>query len=153
MHDAWISLIIASLGRMDPIAEPLIDYRQHGAQQIGARERLTRRRRGWVSYALAEFSANPREYVRRFDAEYARYAHEYEIAHDRLATLLPVRHPAVLGCWNKARHFRRRAGLSSRRWSRLPVVLRELALRRYGRYSSGYRGAAKDLLRAALVWV
>src|SRR5258706_735236 len=35
-HDAWIALIIAAVARVTFISEPLIKYRQHPGQQIGA---------------------------------------------------------------------------------------------------------------------
>ncbi len=40
VHDEWLGAIAAATGRIDVLAEPLIDYRQHGNNQIGAR-RLT----------------------------------------------------------------------------------------------------------------
>lgn len=35
-HDAWIALIVAAVARVTFISEPLIKYRQHPGQQIGA---------------------------------------------------------------------------------------------------------------------
>ncbi len=41
VHDAWISLLIAAVARCASSAEPLIAYRQHGRQQIGAWRRFS----------------------------------------------------------------------------------------------------------------
>ncbi|MGB4247129.1 MAG: glycosyltransferase family 2 protein [Pseudohongiellaceae bacterium] len=38
MHDWWLALVASAFGRIAYIEEPLIDYRQHGANTIGARE-------------------------------------------------------------------------------------------------------------------
>lgn len=44
MHDWWFGLLAASFGRTSYIAEPLVIYRQHGANLLGARD----------AYALGE---------------------------------------------------------------------------------------------------
>jgi hypothetical protein len=38
MHDWWVACVAAVLGRTIGIPEPLVQYRQHGANAIGARE-------------------------------------------------------------------------------------------------------------------
>ena len=40
IHDGWIALAIAAVADVLAIDEPLIKYRQHGRQQIGAPERV-----------------------------------------------------------------------------------------------------------------
>jgi hypothetical protein len=37
MHDWWIALVAAALGRIETIAEPTVLYRQHAANRIGAK--------------------------------------------------------------------------------------------------------------------
>jgi glycosyltransferase involved in cell wall biosynthesis len=37
VHDEWLAAIAAAMGRIAPIPEALIDYRQHGANAIGVR--------------------------------------------------------------------------------------------------------------------
>ncbi len=34
-HDGWLAVVAAALGPVEPVAAPLIDYRQHPAQQVG----------------------------------------------------------------------------------------------------------------------
>ena len=36
MHDWWLALVAGAFGRLEPVVEPLILYRQHGANAIGA---------------------------------------------------------------------------------------------------------------------
>lgn len=36
-HDSWIAILVATAGNVHLIDEPLILYRQHGANQIGGR--------------------------------------------------------------------------------------------------------------------
>lgn len=38
MHDWWLALVAAAFGKLDFIDEPLLQYRQHGANTIGAKE-------------------------------------------------------------------------------------------------------------------
>jgi glycosyltransferase involved in cell wall biosynthesis len=37
MHDAWVACVAAAVGRTVYLSEPLVQYRQHGANAIGAR--------------------------------------------------------------------------------------------------------------------
>jgi hypothetical protein len=39
IHDAWIALMISAVARVAFIDEPLMLYRQHAAQQVGARSK------------------------------------------------------------------------------------------------------------------
>ncbi|MGH8163306.1 MAG: glycosyltransferase family 2 protein, partial [Rhodanobacteraceae bacterium] len=39
VHDEWLAIIAASLGEVDCLETPLMDYRQHGGNQIGAQRR------------------------------------------------------------------------------------------------------------------
>jgi len=49
MHDWWLSLVVAAFGQRYWLAEPLVDYRQHGGNTIGARPWQPPRRVGhWL---------------------------------------------------------------------------------------------------------
>jgi glycosyltransferase involved in cell wall biosynthesis len=39
IHDTWIAMTAAVMGVIEPLAEPLIKYRQHEQQQVGTREK------------------------------------------------------------------------------------------------------------------
>ena len=38
MHDWWLALVASAFGAIQTIEEPLVDYRQHGGNTLGARE-------------------------------------------------------------------------------------------------------------------
>lgn len=134
VHDEWLAVLGAALGglRLDPA--PLIDYRQHGANQIGARkldwgtrwarlreprtarnERLLRRARSLVDRleALGE----------QLDAGHLRAARE-KLAHEEVRAALP------------ASHLRR-----------VVPVLREWRSGRYRHYGLGTQDVLRDLVQ------
>ena len=39
IHDEWLAVVLASIGRVDIVEQPLIDYRQHANNQVGMRRR------------------------------------------------------------------------------------------------------------------
>lgn len=68
-HDLWLGLVSSSLGRIRLIREPLVDYRQHGNNAVGAVDRVTTKfksllpsramlRRGAGAYAIARYLAH-----------------------------------------------------------------------------------------------
>lgn len=134
VHDAWIALLLGAVAPLVPVAEPLVDYRQHGGNQIGAaaptiRDRV---RAVWRPRAMAS--------VPSF-ADWVTTA-EQRLAQHREAVLDPDA-LALLG--DHARHLRLRARLPARRVRRLAPVWQELRAGRYARFSNGLLSAAKDL--------
>lgn len=134
-HDEWIAIIAATRGRIDTLEEAVIDYRQHGGNQIGVRERSPTQRYLGIGVGRRQFlqrlvqrqaglAGHLRERVRG-DAEASR---EWEEAEDRL------------------RHSTARAGLSTDPLKRLRQVAGEWRSGRYARYGSGWRSALSDLL-------
>ena len=135
IHDGWIALAIAAVAGVAFIEEPLVAYRQHGAQQIGAPEAIDAPRLGVIESAahvnaysmhLASLGA----LQERLEA--GRAGPEGVAASRRIETIL--------------RHFEMRANLPSRRRDRLSLVFRELASRRYHDYGNGVRSVVKDLV-------
>ena len=65
VHDHWLALVAAAAGRIGTLREPLVDYRQHGGNIIGARpyhwraviRRLTSARPSWDIGALQRQAA------------------------------------------------------------------------------------------------
>jgi len=136
IHDGWIALAIAAVAGVACVEQPLVAYRQHGAQQIGAQASGARPRPG--AFASIAHVNNYSMYIASLGALHERLCagragRDGVAAAGRVQTIL--------------RHFEARAGLPRRRIDRLPVVARELAGRRYHDYGNGVRSAVKDLVR------
>jgi hypothetical protein len=133
LHDWWIALIAASTGRLVPIAEPLIRYRQHGGQQVGA--------------ALAGPASRSGPDIGR-EAAYRSQAEALRAAVERLedpAAPLRPRPGALAALEGQLAHLEARRTMPASRLGRLPLVARELLRGRYGRWSRGLASAARDL--------
>ncbi len=135
IHDGWISLAIAAVAGVTCVDEPLVAYRQHGAQQIGTPAAFEARRLGPIASAAhvntySMYIASLSALQERLAA--GRAGGDGVAAAGRIGTIL--------------RHFETRANLPRRRLDRLPLVIRELASRRYHDYGSGVRSAIKDLV-------
>jgi glycosyltransferase involved in cell wall biosynthesis len=139
IHDGWIALLIASVADVFFIDEPLIKYRQHARQQIGAKERKDERAPAGVEGA--------REALRR------RNSYDEMIAIGRRAQQRLAEHSdvyksddAIRKLEQRLKHLQARANLPPGKLSRARCVLRELLSRRYHLYSNGVYSAVKDLL-------
>ena len=139
VHDEWLAIIASIVGRTVVLREPLIDYRQHGGNQIGAaRLSLMQKVR-----KLAE----PRENRNR--GLVARAADLLERV-ERLAERGELRDGDVVGVTRgKLAHERGRYALPQNRLARIPFVVRSLAGRRYARYSRGVLDVVRDLVQPA----
>jgi len=136
IHDGWIALTIAAVADVIMIDEPLIKYRQHERQQIGA----------------PTTSPNASK-TRAFDA--LKRSNPVAELHRILETLEQrlLDHKDDFDCRKAlsftadySRHLDARANLPSRRLNRVPTILRELLTWRYHEYANGFKSAAKDLV-------
>lgn len=151
VHDEWLAIVAAANGGVRLLDEPTIDYRQHGANQIGMRAKLTwkirfERLRAPRSQrnirllarakALAEWAGKTAQRG-RFDSAPLRSTN----------TISPEQ------LWNDAEeklaHETVRSELSPYRWDRVSVVRRELKTGRYDRYGLGKQDALRDLVQPA----
>jgi glycosyl transferase family 2 len=140
IHDGWIALTIASVAGVVAIDEPLIEYRQHSKQQIGAPSR-------------PESTAAPRG-VQALETAFRRRnssAELHKILETLAARLLAQQNAydtrkALAFVSDYAFHLNVRANLPQRRLNRLPGILRELLTLRYHEYANGFKSAAKDLV-------
>jgi len=133
VHDEWLAALAAATGRVDVLPEALIDYRQHGSNQIGAR-------RPTLSDKLAKaMAARGSKHMQRWRRAQALL--------DRLLALQGlVPEPVVNAQRGKVAHQRFRAELPAARLARLLPVLREAASGRYERFGRGKQAIAQDLL-------
>ncbi len=134
VHDEWLAAVAAAAGRVRLLPETFIDYRQHGANQIGARrptmaDRLARLRepQGERAARLAERTALLAERGRALGVSVA-----------------------VQGQLDaKADHEARRARLPRVRLARVPAVFGGALSGRYARYSRGAMDVLRDLVTPA----
>lgn len=137
MHDAWIALIAAASGGLRTIPAPLILYRQHDSNEIGARRHSLRDR--WRDTVHTDRTTY-------YTSEIARY----RAASERLLKFPGNVRPDTPNLLEaKLRHLRARANLPTMRLLRILPILTELAARGYRRYSFGWQVAVKDFLLPA----
>jgi glycosyltransferase involved in cell wall biosynthesis len=135
IHDGWIALTVAAVSDVAMIDEPLIKYRQHQRQQIGAPTQKIQKQ------------PSAREALKRRNSS-ADLQTILDTLHDRLSTQgngFDCR-SALSFAGNYSRHLDVRANLPQRRLNRVPAVLRELLSWRYHEYANGFKSAAKDLV-------
>ena len=132
VHDEWLATIAAAVGTVDFIDEPLIDYRQHASNQIGARKLA-------LDEKIAKAFDKPDDY---YDRQLVRATSLLE----RLASLGPrVRPDRLEKVQRKLAHLRRRASLPRNRLARIVPIASELWVGKYRLYSTGMKSVARDL--------
>ncbi len=131
VHDGWIALMIAAISGMGIISEPLVYYRQHDDNQIGATKKGVWRR---INESL---ELNRKSY---YDADILAYKTAY------LRLLPHSDHEKLNLLEEKLRHLHVRSSLPKSRFSRIPVILKELLTLRYHRYSRHWQVAVRDLI-------
>jgi hypothetical protein len=141
IHDAWITILVAAVSKVLPYAAPLIRYRQHGGQQVGALERKG------TPPAQVFVPASVRDAMQRQNP----YAEALAVAHSVRRRLLDARDQfdsgqALARLEARIAHLETRSSLPGGRLRRTPRVLRELVTMRYHLYSKGFQSAIKDLL-------
>jgi len=133
VHDGWIALLLAAAGQVEAVAEPLILYRQHGRQQIGAKAPTL-----IGQYRHAKTMGH--EYFRR---ETDNFAAALERLREHPGLAAPE---ALAKLESKVAHYRARLRMRQvGRLARLPIVLAELIRGRYFRYSINAKAIGQDL--------
>ena len=135
MHDGWIALLIAAVAPVSAIRQPLVRYRQHAAQSIGALRRSL-----YQQYLNAK----------KLDGQwFALQATLYEAALARLSECSAKGYtvaPATLQIvQEKVCHWRRRSAIRERKIARLLPSTMEFLSFRYRRFSLGWKSFAQDL--------
>ena len=140
IHDGWIALTIAAVAGVVALDEPLIQYRQHAQQQIGAptRKEAAAELRGVQAIETAfrrrNSSADLHKILETLEARLVAQAKDYDTR------------KALSFVADYAFHLNVRANLPQRRLNRVPSILRELISLRYHEYANGFKSAAKDLV-------
>ncbi len=135
VHDEWLAILGAATARIDLIEATLIDYRQHGQNQIGVARPTLRRKIGRTLQARGE----------RND----RLALASAQLVERLRALPAVRPGLATIAQEKADFEASRAALPRSRAKRIGPVVRALRAGRYDRYASrGRLDVLRDLLQS-----
>lgn len=133
VHDEWMAVVASIVSEIDWLPDLLVDYRQHGSNEIG------------VSAPTLAYKIG-----RVFEPRGDRYTGLVSRA-ERLKTRLDalgVTADVTAAMGEKLEHQRRRADLPSLRIARILPVLREASTGRYARYSSqGNLDILRDLFQ------
>lgn len=133
VHDEWLAMIASIVGHVDYLAVPLIDYRQHASNQIGASKPTLADK---VSRVVEPRTARNRRLAARAQALAERVGHISE-APDRVLAL----------AHGKVDHERWRSSLPASRIRRLLPVLFAAVRGRYHRFGRTRYDVARDLLQ------
>lgn len=138
IHDRWIGIAAAAVGKLGLIDRKLIQYRQHDRQQMGAPV---------IHESAADKLATIRE---SGPASYAPYLAFLRALRDEVTSRAGERvRPEFLEALDSMiRHLAERCHLPARRFQRIRTVVGELAAGRYSRFSNGWLSAIKDVGRA-----
>lgn len=129
-HDEWIALNAAMHARIDTLEEVVIDYRQHGDNQIGVREKQGMQKLG--------VGMDRQAFLQR-----AKLRGESLAVHAAGADAPVDVRDAIE---QRALHARHRANLPAGFAARLRAVSAEARSGRYRRFGRGWRSAIADLL-------
>lgn len=133
IHDGWLALMIGAVATISAVAEPLVEYRQHREQEVGARARIDSA--SGVRAALNR----PNPYVETL-AIVRALRQRLEATNDSFDV-----HEVLTDLNGRIAHLEARAALP-KGLMRVGTVLKELFTLRYHRYSNGTYSAIKDLL-------
>lgn len=125
-HDEWMAMIASMHGRVDTVERALIDYRQHGGNQIGATEKSPLQQ---IGIGVSRRAYQERQVLRLRELE-------------QRATSSPRIRAAVA---DRSRHAVARVDLPASPLARIAHVGRELLRGGYHRFGSGLRSAVADL--------
>ena len=134
IHDGWLGAVISSVADVALIPEPLILYRQHAQQQIGAPE------------SSPETDQSVRAALERSNP----YAQQLAITERLLERLTQqstfvVKQSVLTMLRDRMAHLLMRSALPTNAILRLWYVSGELFSGRYSRFSKGWLSAMKDL--------
>ena len=135
VHDEWLAIIAAATGEVDLLEAALVDYRQHGGNQIGA-TRLS-------LVGKVRRVSEPRA------ARNERLATNFGLLVEKLEALEGIDPAKLEGARGKLAHERIRRDLPVIPILRIVPVLREVASGRYRRFSRGPADILRDLVQPA----
>lgn len=151
IHDGWLAVVASLMGRCVFVDKPLVKYRQHPNQIIGANT-IYRNEEGKVGLSrrdsMEKYRQNSEYNIQRLQKLYEHLEHQV------FSQILPSKRQAAVAAWNReldywkdrADHFATRVALPISRSSRILSIWKEVRNRRYFRYSNGVGSMLKDLV-------
>lgn len=133
VHDEWLALRCSLSWQVDCLEWASIDYRQHGGNQIGMRRRTLREKLAGIDRPKRVFMADVADRLQQF----LRWS-------EATGQTLPADKCAEMEA--RIAHARFRAAMPTAALPRLRAVVGEMRTGRYGRYSSGWRSIASDIV-------
>ena len=134
VHDEWLAIVAAATGTVDFLDEALIDYRQHGGNQIGVTSLNAAGRLGRLQAAR----------TRRNERLLARA----EALDERAPGLIPSPSETYLrDIRAKVAHERARSAFPRARFRRVLPVLRQWRTGGYTRFGRGPQDVLRDLVQ------
>jgi glycosyltransferase involved in cell wall biosynthesis len=138
IHDGWTALVISAVADVVFIEEPLIKYRQHRHQQIGAPAKDQPPASRWEAVQLS---------LKRVNS----YSAAISTAQNLSQRLIERRNGAdfqkpLSELAHRIKHLSARANLPEHRFNRAIAIAKELLSSRYHLYSKGINSAAKDFI-------
>jgi cellulose synthase/poly-beta-1,6-N-acetylglucosamine synthase-like glycosyltransferase len=135
VHDEWLGIIASTTGRVELLEQPLIEYRQHESNQIGARRDT--------------FAEKVRKALGARGTLHVERAVKAELLLARLLQLGDRIPPEIIEkVRGKIVHQRFRAALPASRLARCGPILREAMTGRYDKFGRGVRGVVRDLFES-----
>jgi glycosyltransferase involved in cell wall biosynthesis len=135
IHDEWLGIMAAALGLVDADPHQLVDYRQHGNNQIGAKRLGLKGKINKLREPRSERNRNL--YIRSRELVTRLESFGTEVA------ALPLRL-----AWEKQEHERYRVSLPTSRLRRVLPVLATAVRGNYRRYGLGGQDVLRDLVQA-----
>ena len=133
IHDEWLAMIASIVGVVDALERPVIDYRQHGGNQIGARPRTLADR--WNDLVRPRGAMFMKEVARMQALEAWLVQHECAGAERSMVT-------------RRIAHFQARMAMDRRsHFARLPAIAWQWHEGNYALFSNAGRSALRDFLR------
>ncbi len=132
VHDEWLALVASFAGHVQMTDECLVDYRQHGNNQIGMKKPGLRHYVGRLIFPRTERNA------RLLARAQAMSSHPFFLNNDKNA------HKAAAG---KLAHERARQELPAKRLKRIRYVLEEKRTGRYDTFGLGLQDVVRDLIQ------
>lgn len=134
VHDEWLAIVSAATGEVDLLEESLLDYRQHGGNQIGA--------------SSLDAAGRVRRLSMPRTARNQRLLARAEVLEERAKHLLPVPSVGTLAkIAAKVDHERMRSSLPASRVRRVPLVFRAWTRGDYSRFGLGAQDVLRDLVQ------